>query len=118
DKLPQMRRLCKSVDASYFAVSTPAWNPETFSTDETKLNHRDRELFNLYRQQQQFLSTKLGELLRNRGPEETNLDLSQLVLRELDLSGVDLGSPNLTATNWGYVNLDGADMSRVTAFEN
>ena len=118
DKMPQMRRLCKSVDASYFAVSTPAWNPKTYSTDETKLSDKNRALYYLYRDEQLFLSSKLGALLRNRAATDVQLDLSQLVLREIDLSGVDLGSPNLASTNWGYVNVDGCDMSGVTAFEN
>jgi hypothetical protein len=118
DKMPQMRRLCKSVDTAYFAVATPVWNTDTHSTEDAKLSDKDRKLFNLYRDQQLFLSSKLGALIRNRAPNEEQLDLSQLVLREIDLSGVDLGSPNVTATNWGYVNLDGCDMSGVTSFEN
>ena len=118
DKMPQMRRLCLSVDASYFAISTPAWDTTTYSTDETKLSEKNRELFYLYRDQQLFLSSKLEGLLRNRAPEDEQLNLSKLVLREIDLSGVHLGSPNLVSSNWGYVNLDGCDMSEVTAFDN
>jgi hypothetical protein len=118
DKMPQMRRLCKSVDATYFAIGTPIWDKNTGLNDESKLSDQDRKLFRLCNDEQLFLSSKLGELLRTPAPEGVKVDLSQLVLREIDLSGVDLGSPNVTATNWTYVNLDGCDMSGVTVFDN
>ncbi len=118
DQLPQMQRLCKEVDKSYFTIATPIWNDDTSSTDVTKLNNADRKSFELYSQEQLFLSNKLSGLLRTTPPAGMTVDLSQLNLREMDLSGVDLGTANIAATNWTYVNLDGCDMSRVMEFDN
>ncbi len=118
DQLPQMQRLCKEVDKSYFTIATPIWNEDTSSTDETKLNHADRKVFELYSQEQLFLSNRLAGLLRTPPPAGMIVDLSQLNLREMDLSGVDLGTANISATNWTYVKLDGCDMSRITEFDN
>ena len=117
-ELPQMRRLCKAMDTSYFTISTPIWNESTLSSDVSKLSVADRKLFGLYSQEQIFLSNKLAGLLRTNPPPTMTVDLSQLVLREMDLSGVDLGMANIAATNWTYVNVDGCDISRVTEVDN
>ena len=118
DKMPQMQSLCRQVDANYFQVSTPTWDDNLGDNDLTKFSPEDRKTFDLLNAQQLFLSSKLGALLRTRAPGNTQVDLSKLVLREMDLSGVDLGSPNVAAANWTYCNLDGADMSAITQFDN
>jgi hypothetical protein len=118
DLFPQMRRLYTAVDTAFFTIATPIWDESTFSNDLTKLSDKDRKLFNLYDQEQLFLSNKLAELLRTRPPEGVQVDLSQLNLRNMDLSGLDLGTANIAATNWNYVNLDGCDMSQVIQFDN
>jgi hypothetical protein len=117
-ELPQMRRLCKAVDTSYFTLATPIWNEDTLSSDVSKLNDADRKQFELYSQEQLFLSNKLSGLLRTTPPPGMTVDLSQLNLREMDLSGVELGTANISATNWTYVNVDGCDMSRISEFDN
>lgn len=118
DNMPQMRRLCKEVDSSFFLIATPIWNDKTSSSDVEKLNDKDRKLFELYSGQQLFLSNKLAGLLRNPAPEGVTVDLSGLNLREMDLSGVDLGTASVSATNWTFVNVDDCDLSRVMEFEN
>ncbi len=118
DKMPQMWRLCKAVDGAYFTIATPIWNDSTASSDVSKLKEKDHKLFDLYSQEQVFLSNKLAELLHIAPPPGVKVDLSQLNLRNIDLSGVDLGDANIAATNWNFVNVDGCDMSKVTEFEN
>ena len=118
DLFPQMRRLYTEVDTEFFRIATPIWDESTFSNQVTKLSDQDRKLYELRDQEQLFLSNKLADLLRTRPPEGVQVDLSQLNLRNMDLSGVDLGTANIAATNWNYVDLDGCDMSQVTQFDN
>ena len=118
DQLPHMRRVCMSVDASYYLLSTPIWDDTINDNNLAKLSPADRKSFDLYNQEQVFLSKKLSELLHTPPPANVDVDLSQLVLRDFDLSGVDLGTANIAATNWSYVNVDDCDMGRITQFGN
>ncbi|HWY20489.1 MAG TPA: hypothetical protein VNX26_04665 [Candidatus Acidoferrum sp.] len=118
DNMPQIRRLCKEVDSSYFLIATPIWDEQTASSDTAKLSEKDRKLFQLYSEQQSFLSSKLAGLLHNAAPAGVSVDLSGLVLRDMDLSGVDLGTAIIAASNWNFVNVDECDMSRITEFDN
>ena len=118
DKMPQMQSICRQVDANYFAVATPNWDSKLGRVDVARLTPEQLNTYNLVSRQQVFLSSKLGALLRTPAPHGTQVDLSRMVIRNLDLSGVDFGSPDVSATNWTYINLDGADMSGITQFDN
>jgi hypothetical protein len=118
DKMPQMQSLCHQVDANYFAVAAPNWDSNLGRVDVAKLSPEQLNIYNLVSRQQVFLSSKIGALLRTPAPGGMQVDLSRMVIRNLDLSGVDLGSPNVSATNWTYINLDGADLSGITQFDN
>jgi hypothetical protein len=116
--MPQIRRLCKAVDSEFFTIATPVWNEKIWRNEVEKLSEKDRKLYQLYSQEQLFLSNKLAGLLRTPAPQGLRVDLSGLNLREMDLSGVDLGTANISATNWTFVKVDNCDMSRITDFEN
>src|SRR5579862_7497263 len=118
EDLPRMSQLCKEVDQAYFDIATPVWNEQTQSPDVNKLSHEDRKRFELHSSQQTFLSQKLAGLLHKPAPAGVVVDLSGLCLRDMQLSGVDLGAANISGTNWSYVNADDCDMSRITEFSD
>jgi uncharacterized protein YaiI (UPF0178 family) len=116
-ELPHMTRLFKEVDRSFFSVANRVWNEKTQSHDKDKLPPQDQERFDLYLNQQGFLSQKLAGLLHTPAPAGLRVDLSGLCLRDIDLSHVDLGEADISGTNWSFVNVDYADLSKISAFE-
>jgi hypothetical protein len=115
--LPYMATLCKEVDRSYFQVSSPIWNPTLHRTEPDKLTEENRKRYYLLDAQQIFLSQKLASFLRKPpAAGATTIDLSEMCLREADVSGADLGAMNLTGANWNYLNVEDCDFSGVTKF--
>ncbi|MGD0569550.1 MAG: flagellar export protein FliJ [Candidatus Sulfotelmatobacter sp.] len=115
--LPQIVRLCKEVDSSYFSIATAVWNEKTRQNEVEKLSPEDRARLDLYLSEQGFLSQKLAALLHTPAPAGVPVDLSNLVLRDVKLSGVNLGAANISGASWNYVNTDDSDMSRIVEFD-
>jgi hypothetical protein len=115
--LPQMAKLCRAVDASYYHVSGPVWNEKTLRSEVERLSPEDHARFDLYFSEQGFLSQKLAALFRTPAPAGVPVDLSNLCLRDVDVSGFDLGAVNISAASWNFVGIDDCDMSRIVEFD-
>jgi len=116
EQLPRIAKLCGSVDASYDHIAEPVWNEKTRRYEVERLSPEHRAQFDLYLNEQGFLSQKLAALLRTPVPAGVSVDLSNLVLRDIDLSGLDLGAANISGARWSFIRIDDCDMSGIVEF--
>jgi len=113
--LPQVLAMLRSVSITLAPLISKAW--VNGQVDTSPLTAAEVESYALLLRERSFLGAKAAPLLRQpRAPGEV-MDLSDIGLDNIDLSGADLRG-FMAPYIWNYVNLDGADLRGMRNIDN
>ncbi len=113
--LPQVLTMLRSVSISLVPLNSKAW--VNGQVDTSPLTPAEADTYALLLRERSFLSAKVAPVLREpRGPGEV-MDLSNMGLDNIDLSGADLRG-FMAPYTWDHVNLDGADLRGMRNIDN
>ncbi len=115
ENLPQVLSLLRQVSIELTPLLRKAWKD---GRDESaRLSPADADAYARLTRERTFLGARVATVLRQPRRPEDVVDLADIGLDTIDLSGADLRGCGAPVT-WNFVNLDGADLRDMRNISN
>lgn len=115
--LTTLLQLDRALYSQYVLINLSV-DPSTNQIVESSVPDAQKSQYHLLRQEINYVSGRIGSLLRGPRDPGSQIDLTNSSLSTIDLTNANLRGANISGAVFSAVNFEGADLSEIAQFQN